>query len=137
VVLLIGFSSIIFGAAHVLSGWTAGKLVEASYGGLVLGYVYVKYGFHVAVMTHWGFDFVANAFAFFGQGVAGIAWNSPTSEYVLQAVMDYDLVFVFGLASFLVVAYAGAHALAKLVGADAESSSEVHKPLDGEPVGAR
>jgi Type II CAAX prenyl endopeptidase Rce1-like len=100
-------SAVVFGATHVTSGWTSGKFFEAMYGGLVLGYVYVKYGFHVAVLTHWGIDYFGQVFWFFGQVVAGISWDSTTSEYILQQIVDVDLFFLFGLACFVLVVYAG------------------------------
>jgi hypothetical protein len=104
---LLGLSAVIFGATHVLYGWSPGKFFEATYGGLVLGYVYIKYGFHVSVLTHWGVNYFGSAFAFFGQGVYGIPWDSATKEFVLQQLVDIDLIYFFGLLSFLVVAYVG------------------------------
>ncbi|MDE1858766.1 MAG: CPBP family intramembrane metalloprotease [Thaumarchaeota archaeon] len=103
-------SSVTFGACHVAcggAGWQLGKLPEAIFGGVVLGYVYVKYGFHVAVITHWGVDYFGSAFAFFGQAAYGIPWASGSREYVGQYLVDVDMLFLFGLASFLVVMYLG------------------------------
>ena len=105
-----GLSAVTFGACHVVcggSGWQVGKFPEAAFGGLVLGYVYVKYGLHVAIITHWGIDFFGSAFAFFGQAAYGIPWDSATREYVGQYLVDYDMLFLFGLASFLLVGYLG------------------------------
>ncbi|MDA4121232.1 MAG: CPBP family glutamic-type intramembrane protease [Thaumarchaeota archaeon] len=108
---LLGFSAVIFGATHVLYGWSSGKFFEATYGGLVLGYVYIKYGFHVSVLTHWGVNYFGSAFAFFGQGVYGIPWDSATKEFIFQQLVDIDLIYVFGLLSFLIVAYIGIRSL--------------------------
>ncbi|MDG7010898.1 MAG: CPBP family intramembrane metalloprotease [Nitrososphaerota archaeon] len=111
-----GLSSVAFGACHVAcggSGWQIGKFPEAAFGGLVLGYVYVKYGFHVAVITHWGIDYFGSAFSFYGQAAYGIPWNSGTTEYVGQYLVDYDLLLLFGLASFLLVAYLGLSRIAR------------------------
>ncbi len=105
-----GFSAVTFGACHIVCGggaWDIGKLPEAAYGGLVLGYLYVKHGFHVAVLAHWGVDFFGTVYAFFGQAAYGIPWNSGTTEYAGQYLVDIDMLFLFGLASFLVVAYLG------------------------------
>jgi hypothetical protein len=105
-----GLSAVTFGACHVICGgsaWQIGKFPEAAFGGLVLGYVYVRYGLHVAVITHWGIDYFGSALAFFGQAAYGIRWNSATTEYVGQYLVDYDMLFLFGLASFLLVAYLG------------------------------
>ncbi len=108
------FSSGIFGACHLVcggGGWDLGKLPEATYGGVVLAYLYIKYGFHIAVLAHWGVDYLGSVFAFFGQGLYGIPWDSP-AEYVLQRLVDVDMILIFGLASFLVVMYLGLRRLA-------------------------
>jgi Type II CAAX prenyl endopeptidase Rce1-like len=103
-----GLSAVTFGACHVICGgseWQIGKFPEAAFGGLVLGFLYVRYGFHVAVITHWGIDFFGSALAFFGQAAYGIPWNSATTEYIGQYLVDIDMLFLLGLASFLLVVY--------------------------------
>jgi len=104
----VAISAIAFGISHVQSnsGWQIGKLPEATYAGVVLGYLYVRYGFHVAVLTHWGIDYLGSVFAFFGQGAYGIPWT-PEGGFALQQVISLDLLGFFGLASFLAVAYVG------------------------------
>ncbi|HEY6283744.1 MAG TPA: CPBP family glutamic-type intramembrane protease [Nitrososphaerales archaeon] len=104
-----GFSAVTFGACHVLCGstWDIGKFPEAAYGGLVLGYVYVKYGLHVAVLAHWGVDYLGSVFAFFGQAAYGIPWNSNSNEFLGQYLVDIDMLLLFGLASFLLIMYVG------------------------------
>ncbi len=108
VMMALGFSAVIFGLWHVFSGsgWDIGKLPGVIFGGLVLGYAYIKYGFHVAVLAHWGVDYLGLVFGFFGQGVYGIDWTS-TPGFVIQDVVTLDLVLGIGLASTLVVAYLG------------------------------
>jgi len=108
------FSAITFGACHVICGntWDIGKLPEAIYGGFVLGYLYVRYGLHVAVLAHWGVDFFGSVYAFFGQAAYGIPWDSSTKEYLGQYLVDTDMLHLFGLASFLLVAYLGLKKLA-------------------------
>ena len=102
-----GFSAVTFGACHVVCGstWDIGKFPEAAYGGLVLGVLYVKYGFHVAVLVHWGVDYFGSVYSFFGQAAYGIPWSSGTQEYIGQYLVDIDMLLLFGLASFLVVTY--------------------------------
>jgi hypothetical protein len=106
------FSSVTFGVCHVFcgsggGGWALGKIVPATFGGFVLGYLYVKFGFHVAVLAHWGVDYFGSVFAFFGQAAYGISWNSNSTEFLGQYLVDFDIVYLFGLASFLVVFYVG------------------------------
>ncbi|HME18169.1 MAG TPA: CPBP family glutamic-type intramembrane protease, partial [Nitrososphaerales archaeon] len=105
-------SSGAFGLAHLTSGsgWDAGKLPEAVFGGLVLGYVYIRYGFHIAVLTHWGVDYLGTAYAFFGEGAHGIPWWSDPG-YALQQIVTLDLVYGIGLFSFLLAAYLGVRRL--------------------------
>jgi hypothetical protein len=112
------FSAVTFGACHVFCGssWDLGKLPEAIYGGFVLGYLYVRYGLHVAVLAHWGVDFFGSVYAFFGQAAYGIPWDSATKEYVGQYLVDVDLLFFFGLASFLLIVYLGLKKLARRSG---------------------
>ncbi|MCL5671924.1 MAG: CPBP family intramembrane metalloprotease [Nitrososphaerota archaeon] len=101
-------SAVTFGLCHVncggTGGWSWAKLPDAVWGGLVLGYLYVRYGFHVAVLAHWGVDYFGSAYSFFGQSAFGISVNA-TNEYVGQTLVDYDLVLLFGVASFVLVAY--------------------------------
>ncbi len=98
-----------FGACHVAcggGGWDIGKLPEATYGGVVLAYLYIRYGFHVAVLAHWGIDYFPSVFAFYGQGVFGIPWTS-NQGYILQQILTTDLFGIFGVACVLAVAYIG------------------------------
>ena len=125
------FSAVTFGACHVVCGntWDIGKLPEAVYGGFVLGYLYVRYGFHVAVLAHWGVDFLGSVYAFFGQAAYGIPWNSATQEYAGQYAFDLDMLFLFGLASFLLVVYLGVRKLVRW--RSGELSGEYDKSLLG------
>ena len=101
-----GFSAVTFGACHVFCGtsWDLGKLPEAIYGGLVLGVLYVKYGFHVAVLVHWGINYFGSVYSFYGQAAYGVPINSA-NEFVGQLLVDVDMLFFFGLACFLLVVY--------------------------------
>jgi len=129
------FSAVTFGACHVICGntWDIGKLPEAIYGGFVLGYLYVRYGLHVAVLAHWGIDFFGGVYAFFGQAAYGIPWDS-TKEYLGQYLVDTDMLYLFGLASFLLVVYLGLKKLA--ASRSRETSGDFDKgPPSGGGVG--
>ena len=128
-------SAATFGVCHVTcgggGGWNWSKLPEAAWGGLVLGYVYVKYGFHVAVLTHWGVDYLGSAFSFFGQAAYGIPAGSTTTEYIGQYLVDVDMVLLFGVACFILVAYLGVRKLAERRRAQAVGLVDKGAPAGG------
>lgn len=54
---LIAATSIIFGAAHFLSGtWDPGKIVSATLVGVILAFGFVKFGIFVDIPIHWFFN---------------------------------------------------------------------------------
>lgn len=134
------FSALTFGVCHVScvgggGGWDWGKIPEAAWGGLVLGFLYVRYGFHVAVLAHWGVDYLTSAYGFFGQAAYGIGWDSATATYIGQYVLGVDLACLFGLVSFLLVVYVGAMKLAARREAKGRTSGLVLKdPVAGGTV---
>jgi hypothetical protein len=103
---ILAVSSVAFGAVHVLAGggWDIGKLPEAAYAGLILGYLYIRYGFHVAVLVHWGVDYLGSVYALFGQGAYGIPWTSAV-PFVAQQVVTADLLLLLGPACTILVGY--------------------------------
>ena len=52
--ILVVLSGVAFGLAHYLSGggWEIGKISTATIAGITLGYLYVRHGFHSAVLGH-------------------------------------------------------------------------------------
>jgi hypothetical protein len=97
-------SSLIFGYAHYASGagWGPGKVSEAALAGLVLGYLYIKYGFQTSVLLHWANNYVGGVFAFLGQAVYGVPWTSGTGSF-LDIIPTIDIVFLLGVPSALIV----------------------------------
>jgi hypothetical protein len=120
VILMLFVSSIVFGATHVLSGWSFDKIFEATYGGVVLGYLYIRYGFAFAVLAHWGVDYFDAVYAYFGQTAFGVPVNAQP-EFYMQAAVDLDMLQLMGLASFLLVMYLGMKRL------QSRSADSVHK----------
>jgi len=56
---LIAVSSVMFGAAHYLSGggWEIGKVSTAALAGLVFAVMYVSYGAYADILLHWFFNY--------------------------------------------------------------------------------
>ncbi len=110
-------SAATFGVCHVNCGGSGGYnwsyLPAAAWGGLVLGYLYVRYGLHVAILAHWGIDYLGSAYSFFGQSAYGIPATSGTTEYIGQYLVDINMTFLFGIACFVLVVYLGVKRLAE------------------------
>lgn len=53
------FSSLVFGAAHLVSGigWEAGKITSTFLQGFVFGVVYLTYGVQAPILLHWFFNY--------------------------------------------------------------------------------
>lgn len=66
-ILLIAFVSIFFGFAHIAFGesWSEGKFAQATMGGFILGWVYLKYGFVASLLIHWATNYFIFTYAAF------------------------------------------------------------------------
>ena len=66
-VFLIIFVGFIFGFAHIAFGesWSEGKFAQASISGIILGWVYLRYGFVVSILIHWATNYFIFAYAIF------------------------------------------------------------------------
>jgi hypothetical protein len=66
---LIIFSSLTFSLAHVVygGGWELGKVLPTFVAGLCLSWLYVKWGFHAAVLLHLLFNYFFGTFEYFAE----------------------------------------------------------------------
>ena len=92
---------ILFGVAHVISGeaWDATKFAQATAGGIILGWVYCKYGIVPAILIHWA----TNYFIFsYGYIIAEINQISIESAF-LDTLMN-TIEFILVIAGIISVA---------------------------------
>lgn len=68
-VILLVISAIIFGLAHY-DGWGMEKILQATVGGLTMGYVYIKYGLYASITLHFTTNY-SFAFSWLGIGWIG------------------------------------------------------------------
>ena len=66
-ILLIVFVGIIFGFAHIALGesWSEGKFAQATASGIILGWVYLRYGFVASLLIHWATNYFVFSYANF------------------------------------------------------------------------
>ena len=57
---------IFFGVAHIISGepWSIGKISQAAASGIILGWVYYKYGLLPAILIHWATNYFLLSYVF-------------------------------------------------------------------------
>jgi len=86
--LIIVIVGIFFGVSHIITGdaWNTGKFVQATASGLIIGWVYFKYGLAPAILIHWA----ANYFIYsYGYIIADI--NKITVETAFAHSLLYML----------------------------------------------
>ena len=66
-ILLIIFVGILFGFAHIAfsDSWSDGKFAQATVGGIIIGWVYLRYGIVVSLLIHWATNYFIFAYAHF------------------------------------------------------------------------
>jgi len=59
--------AIFFGVAHIISGtpWSTGKFAQATVAGIIIGWVYFRYGFALAILIHWATNYFIFSYAYF------------------------------------------------------------------------
>ncbi|MDE1725108.1 MAG: CPBP family intramembrane metalloprotease [Thaumarchaeota archaeon] len=58
---------LLFGVSHIISGtpWSPGKVTQATIAGIIIGWVYVRYGFAPAILIHWATNYFLSSYLFF------------------------------------------------------------------------
>lgn len=93
IVFLILFVGVLFGLAHVLSedSWSNGKFAQATASGIILGWVYFRYGFVAALLIHWGTNYFIFSFVYFISEVNAISVERAFSHSLLDTM---EILFV-------------------------------------------
>ena len=63
--LLIVIIGIFFGVAHIISGepWSTGKFAQVASSGIIIGWVYFRYGLAPAILIHWAANYFIFSYA--------------------------------------------------------------------------
>ena len=64
--LIIVIVGIFFGVSHIITGdaWSVGKFVQATASGLIIGWVYFRYGLAPAILIHWAANYFIYSYAY-------------------------------------------------------------------------
>ena len=87
-ILLIVFIAVLFGFAHIafVDSWSEGKFAQATAGGLILGWVYVRYGFIVCLLIHWATNYFIFSYANFISQVNSIAIEDAFNHSLMSSI---------------------------------------------------
>tara|TARA_Y100000590_G_scaffold466535_1_gene642317 strand:- start:1586 stop:2575 length:990 start_codon:yes stop_codon:yes gene_type:complete len=82
IIIIVG---IFFGVAHVISGepWTTGKILQASIGGIIIGWVYFRYGLAAAIILHWATNYFIYSYLFLISEINGITVQNASSHSMI------------------------------------------------------
>ncbi len=66
-IILIVIVGIFFGLTHIISGepWSFGKFAQATASGIIIGWVYFKYGLPSAILVHWSTNYFIFSYVYF------------------------------------------------------------------------
>ncbi len=63
-VIVIIIAGVLFGALHLTEQWGEGKFAQAAMSGIILGWVYYRYGFVSAILIHWATNYVIFSYGY-------------------------------------------------------------------------
>jgi len=93
-ILLIIFVGISFGFAHIAfsDSWSDGKFAQATAGGIILGWVYLRYGIVVSLLIHWATNYFIFAYAHF---ISQINYVPLETAFTNPLMSSLEWIFLF------------------------------------------
>lgn len=102
--ILIVLVGILFGFAHISTGepWSEGKFAQAAAGGIILGWVYFRFGFIAALLIHWATNYFIFAYANF---LAQLNETAIDAAFSHPLITTMEVIFLIsGILSLAVIA---------------------------------
>jgi len=86
--LLIVFVGVFFGFAHIAfaESWSEGKFAQAAASGIVLGWVYLRYGFVASLLIHWAMNYFVFSYANFLSQLNSISIQQAFSHSLMSSL---------------------------------------------------
>ncbi len=74
-----------FGLAHIITGepWSEGKFAQATISGIIIGWVYYRYGLISAILVHWATNYFIYSYIFF---------ISDLNQLSIQNVLSHSMI---------------------------------------------
>ena len=85
---LIIFVGVLFGFAHIAFGdsWSEGKFAQATASGIILGWVYLRYGFVASLLIHWATNYFVFSYATFISQINTISIEDAFSHSLMSTL---------------------------------------------------
>lgn len=103
-IILIVVVATFFGVAHIISGegWSNGKFAQATASGIILGWLYFRFGLVSAIMVHWATNYFVFSYVNF---ISQISLVSVEEAFSHSLVNTMEIIFVIaGILSIAVLA---------------------------------
>ena len=94
---------IFFGIAHIIAGepWSIGKISQAAASGIILGWVYYKYGLLPAILIHWATNYCLLSYVFAISEINQISTSSALSHSLISSL---EIILVLsGITSSMII----------------------------------
>lgn len=86
-IILIIAVGIFFGVSHIISDqWSNGKFAQAAMSGIIIGWVYYRYGFVAALLIHWATNYVVFSYGYLVASVNDIRIMDAFSHSLIQTI---------------------------------------------------
>ena len=103
-IFLIIFVGILFGFAHIAfsDSWSEGKFAQATAGGIILGWVYLRYGIVASLLIHWATNYFIFAYAHF---ISQINYVSLDVAFSNSLMLSLEFLFLASGILAIVILY--------------------------------
>lgn len=87
-IILIVFVGVLFGFAHIAfaESWSEGKFAQATAGGIILGWVYLRFGFVASLLIHWATNYFIFSYATFISQINSISIENAFSHSLMTTL---------------------------------------------------
>ena len=77
-----------FGLAHIISGepWSEGKFAQATISGIIIGWVYYRYGLISAILVHWATNYFIYSYIFFISDLNQVSIENAISHSMISTL---------------------------------------------------
>lgn len=106
-IILIILVGIIFGFAHIATGepWSEGKFAQATASGIILGWLYFRFGLICSILVHWGTNYFIFSYANFVSQINDVSLNEAFYHSLINTLEIIFLISGILAASVLILNY--------------------------------